>query len=410
MRFNDQEIILTRLGRQQLAMEQDEIGKAILCFVENASLDCGMEPLLEQLLNQYDIPRPLLEADVGRYLQSSLDAGVLAEPSNLKICGLDLSITNQCNATCVYCPTPRIKVAKRFITLDEVGKLIDDLREPRFEATFGELSTLEVGGLSEPLLHPRAIDILREFQRRYPTPYVALYTNGALLTEETTSAILAEGLITQLVVSVDGMDDREHRASKGLDYSLVERNINCFLETRDRRRSKCCVTLQVLPYAKYVGLVRMHLGRNPLNVTEVDSGLADRTAEIIQRWQSRVSACDDVVDATRHFQLRGEYRSEADTFAVPEAELNCPWFDYVAHSINVTSNGDVVMCCNDFEKEHVLGNYLRSSLYDVAADARRAFLQNLARNDIEKVPSRCRRKKYCQWLSFGMGRETRESP
>ena len=69
--------------------------------------------------------------------------------------------------------------------------------------------------------------------------------------------------------------------------------------------------------------------------------------------------------------------------------------------MSVTSNGDVLICCNDFYKENVLGNYLESSLFDVVSGPRRAFIVQLARNNLAGLPSRCQQKKYCQYLSPG---------
>jgi MoaA/NifB/PqqE/SkfB family radical SAM enzyme len=406
VQFNGRDYVLTRQGRQRIAPGANEIGATILDFVAHAPVDCAFERLMKRLLDEYDVDAELLESDVRQFVQHCIDTEALAEPGRLKLHGLDLSITNQCNASCVYCPTPRIDAPKRFLTLDEVGKLIDDLSTTAFKEEFGTLSTIEIGGLSEPLLHPQALDILREFKRRYPTPFTVLYTNGVLLKEERATALLDEGLITSLVVSVDGMGHREHFATKGVRYAAVEKNLMRFIRERDDRAAECRVIIHVLPYTRYRALVRKHLNRDPLIVPRADDAPKDRTEDIIGKWSARVSKIDEVRSGADYFQLRGEYKREGDTFAVPESELDCPWFDYVAQSISVTSNGDVLICCNDFQKEGVLGNYLETSLYDVASGPRREFVEKLARDDRAGLPGRCGHRKYCQFLSFDGAGET----
>jgi len=108
------------------------------------------------------------------------------------------------------------------------------------------------------------------------------------------------------------------------------------------------------------------------------------------------------------FQLRGEYRRDSDTFAVAEEHLKCPWPEYVAQSLSVAANGDVLICCNDFLKENVLGNCLTSSLHEIAAGPRRRFIEKLTRNELDGLPSRCRRRKYCQPLSFARDGESHD--
>ncbi len=113
-------------------------------------------------------------------------------------------------------------------------------------------------------------------------------------------------------------------------------------------------------------------------------------------------------DGADTFQLRGEYRLESDTLSLAEESLNCPWPDYVAHSLSITSNGDVLICCNDFERESVLGNFLTTSLYDIAAGPRRRFIEKLTRDDREDLPPRCRHRLYCQPLSPAVNGDTHD--
>jgi len=401
VRFNGKDYVVILHDYRRSAAGLNEIGRKVLDFVRRSPVDGEFGRLVDSLLSEYDAERSLLEEDVRVFVQQCIDGGIFTEPGRHKILGLDLSITSRCNAACVYCPTPRSRPAKRLLGLDEVGKLIDDLRSPAFRAEFGVLSTIEIGGLTEPLLHRRAIEILREFKERYPTPYVMLYTNAVLLTPQLSSALLREELITSLFVSIDGMSQREHFAAKGVPYATVERNVEGFLRVRDELASPCRLVIHVLPYARYRALVRERLNRDPLLSVPDAAGLGDNTEQIISSWSARLGETDEVRDAADRFQLRGEYRLASATFAVPEERLRCPWPDYVAGSLSVSSNGDVLICCNDFLKENVLGNYLATSLYEIAIGPRRRFIEKLIRNDLHELPSRCRQRKYCQPLSFG---------
>ena len=241
--------------------------------------------------------------------------------------------------------------------------------------------------------------ILRIFKSRYVTEDVVFYTNGLLLGENISQQLLKQNLISQLCISVDGVDDREHRAAKGVSFNKVQSNLMKFIEIRNNQHSKCKIIINALPYARYVNTIQRCLDRNPLNVPVIDTTLIDRTDEIIDTWRHRLRDSDEVQSADTFIQFRGEYKMEYDPFPIPEEKLYCPWINYVVHAINITSDGDWIICCNDFFKENVLGNIFQHSLYDIATTRRDKFVKALIDNDISNLPSRCHHKKYCQYIT-----------
>jgi hypothetical protein len=179
----------------------------------------------------------------------------------------------------------------------------------------------------------------------------------------------------------------------------VERNLLVFLRERKALRADCSVTIQVLSYRRYCDEVQRILGRPPLAVPEVDATVPDSTAVVLQRWRERLEARDRVVDAMDHFQLRGEDRREDEPFPVPESALRCPWLSYVAHTMSLTAAGDWRICCNDFHGEGVLGNVFTEPLAEIAGPRRARFLRALLANDLDQLPRRCTRKRYCQYIT-----------
>lgn len=317
----------------------------------------------------------------------------------LKFNSLDLSITNTCNAFCTYCPTPRLKSSKRFMEVSEVGVILKELQGPEFVEKYGRLHTIEIGGMAEPLIHPRFLEALRLVKTMYPVKNTVLYTNGVFLDADTASALLSERLITKLIISVDGLSEKEQMKSKGISYSIVSENILSFINLRDKLASPCRLVLNVLTYANYLHLVRAHLKRNPLSYPDERNHFRDNTAKILKKWRQVIGKSDIVRDASYFFQLRGEYSLESSHVNEEnEQEYRCPWIYYVAHSINITSNGDWIACCNDFYKEMVLGNVFEKGLKKIAESSRKKFVSALLSNDIRKLPHRCRHRKYCQFL------------
>ena len=368
----------------------------IIDFIKNNALDCEYTGLLRELKIKYRNDRSLIK-NTQKYIEECINNKILIDIDRIGVHSMDLSITNTCNAACVYCPSPRIRNKEQFMSPEDIEKIINDLLAPEFIKNFGRLKTIEIGGLSEPLLNPELIIILQKIRDKYPAELV-LYTNGLLLDEELSLKLLQDELIDTVVISIDGIGQKDHFASKKIDYGTVENNLLDFIALRDNYKSKCRIVIQVMSYKKYCSVIRDILGRNPINAPVTDKTIEDNTELIIKKWQKHLSYDDKIWDAADTFQLRGEYKKERDNYPVEEEYLRCPWLNYVIHAINITSNGDWIICCNDFFKEGVLGNIHNNSLYDIAATDRKDFVRALINNNSANLPLRCKLKKYCQYL------------
>jgi hypothetical protein len=364
----------------------------VLAEIRRAGLETDAAELITLMTSKYGVAAD----DVCRLLDQLIAERFLEDIHRVRFRSIDFSLTNWCNATCIYCATPRLNRAREVMSRQHVHKILLDLADPAFTDLYGTLVSVEIGGTTEPLLNPEILDILRDIKKLYPTKEVTLYTNGVLLQPALGAALLAENLITSLVVSIDGLTAAEHTACKGVSYAGVERNVREFMATRARLSGACSMQLNVMTYRRYCSNVQAALGRNPLAVATVAPSLEDSTEAILAKWRPMLRESDVITPAV--FQLRGEYKQEGDSYPVPEEELPCPWIGYVIHSINIASNGDWFICCNDFFRESVLGNVLSERLPDVAARARDPFIEALIRNDRSVLPARCRFRKYCQFL------------
>lgn len=396
MKLNSRYYVL-RPGFEETTMSG--IGPEILRLIATSQVDTEFSTIIDQLLAEFDVERARLVRDATAFVDDLIARGIVEDVDSLPLNSLDLSVTSACNAKCIYCPTPRVQTEQQLVELDTVRKLIADLSEPAFVARFGRLRVVEVGGLAEPLLHPGLVEILTEFRDTYPVADTILYTNGVLLDASLVQRLIDHALITRLVISIDGVTEREHLATKGISLDTVRTNLLRFIEHRDRVCSPCTVHIQTMAYSVYGERVRAAFGRRPLAVGEIQPGGDGTAAAVIAQWAPILSAGDSHRDAADSFQFRGEYRRDGDRFFDTDSQQTCPWVPYVSHSINITANGDWIICCNDFFKESVLGNILESPLQEIAATTRRDFVRALVRGDLDELPSRCRQASYCQFLS-----------
>lgn len=337
---------------------------------------------------------PNVDIPLRQAIDAWIASGLIEDLDRLPITSLDISLTDRCNARCIYCPTPRRVGTDRIMPLDTIERLVRDLHAPTVTERFGKVRLIEVGGLTEPLLHPDILGALRLLQ----APEVVLYTNAALLTPALSHGLLSEGLMTRLVVALGGIG-AAHQASTGVPYARVETNLLAFLAARSELGATCELRLNVLPPRQYAEAVRRRLGRDPRAGSsppaELRAGDEDgELAAVMATWQPRLAPTDSIADAIRDagFSLRGEYEPGCEE---PDNEP-CPWPAYVAHAITVTAAGDWLMCCNDFHREQVLGNVPRDGLLAIATGPRLDFITALL--DGQRLPARCRRARYCSFL------------
>lgn len=147
--------------------------------------------------------------------------------------------TSMCNLNCSICfrhgwigEKPGHMDLSLFRTLAEQIRNTPSVREVFF------------GGMGEPLFHPeicRMISLLPEDRK------VSLLTNGTLLTEECSKALLEAGL-DELWISMDGFTPQIYESiQSGSRYERILSNIRAFNEIRRHTGARLCITFVVTP-------------------------------------------------------------------------------------------------------------------------------------------------------------------
>lgn len=239
---------------------------------------------------------------------------------------LDIEVTNACQCSCPMCP--------RFKMKREVGFMQLWLAEKIASESFGKVKTCYLHMMGEPLLHPEIGKIVRMF--RSSGIWTCMSTNAQFLTPEKVVELCEAGL-DQLIVSMDSIDrDKYELIRRGANFEVVRNNIlNMF---------------SVLKQVKHP--FKVELQRIQLRLTE------DEKLEWEDYWKPYLGSGDflthkpfdpwsDVVDPIGYFKA---------------GEFDCTMFNY---SLSILWNGDVSICCHDYNGEMVIGNAAVSSLQEL---------------------------------------------
>lgn len=229
---------------------------------------------------------------------------------------LDLESTNRCNLRCEYC------------TRNEMSDPVGDMELDLFEKVISEgvplgLASIKLNRRGEPLLHPRLADMIR-LAKQHGVLDVQFNTNAMLLTEGKARAVIDAGL-DRIIFSLDGCDKAAFEAMRpGAVYETVVRNIRRFVELRDKQ-------------GRTTPLTRVQMTVSTDNVEQVP--------EYISLWR-------DVVNKIG-FNLRREPMPADGGKRGHGEQYPCP---QLWQRMAIYCDGDAVMCCGDWHKNHLLGN------------------------------------------------------
>lgn len=125
-----------------------------------------------------------------------------------------------CNFKCSFCPcnTVEEQAAERhkMMSWELFEKLLNDLR-----AFQGQVSVINLYGFGEPLLNSRIADMVRALKQAHCCREVRITTNGSLLDEGKSRALIDAG-VDMVRVSVEAISTEGYKALCGVQIDLSE--------------------------------------------------------------------------------------------------------------------------------------------------------------------------------------------
>lgn len=243
-----------------------------------------------------------------------------------------------CNARCVFCPMGR-----------EENQIIGRMDDATFERIVDQAITNNVKVLSPYLQNDPLVDrkihervaVIRERRGMKPWPKTKLITNGALLTEEKAYNLIKAGL-EYVVFSVHGSDKTTYDAiMQGPKFETTISNIERFVQIKED-----------------LGAKNPHIEVWAVRTKEVEAQLQE-TREF---WQSR-----KIKFKTRQLDNRAN-PDIVDSSDMAPADLEWKYAYYCTIPFWrawILWNGDMVLCCVDWERTTVFGNIHEQSIKEI---------------------------------------------
>ena len=254
--------------------------------------------------------------------------------------------TNLCNARCVTCTRDIMTRDKGVMDFALYKKIIDECAGQR-------VRSVHLHNFGEPLMDKGIYERIQ-----YATDKglkARMFTNLSLMNEEAAEKLVKSGL-DRLKGSIDG-NSREtfEQARQGLSFETVTKNIETLLQVRQRLGS----------WTPRIGLTYVETSEN-----------REETRGFLKRWRGKV----DFIDFTSYHNWGGELGSGRHK----PMGLPCP---RIWQTFTILWNGDVSICCMDYDGTTVLGNVRDDSIASVfngpvMAEIRRWHL----RGEFQRIP------------------------
>jgi radical SAM protein with 4Fe4S-binding SPASM domain len=247
---------------------------------------------------------------------------------------LQIEPNYKCNYRCPMCTQGDPKLIEKFgyeggLTTKDIKKILD-------EAQLYNCPSVAMYGDNEPFLIKNITDWFALARDAGFLDIMAI-SNGSVMTESLAERILDSGL-TRLRFSIDAVTPETYAKIRiGGEFTRTMRNIEMFLNARARRGSK-------LPQVG-VNFVKMSVNQHELG-------------PFMKRWEDVVDfiVVQDFMkpDIDRDYQeLDVGNRPSVDNFRCTQ-----PW-----QRLYIRGNGDVTVCCAQFNSYLVIGNIKDDSLY-----------------------------------------------
>jgi radical SAM protein with 4Fe4S-binding SPASM domain len=291
---------------------------------------------------------------------------VLARPSVFMV-----EPTNVCNGTCSLCPVG-VDIDKRpkgFLAYETLVRLVDEIRP------YAKCVIMNFAG--EPLLHRRIGDLI-SYAETNGIP-VIVGTSGTI---DKSEELIASG-VSELLFSLDGATPETYHRYRnyrnGTRFETVVENLRRLVEAKKRSGSaKPRIILQfvVFRHNEHETEDIVSLGRR-IGVDAVDlkpvclndffgESLEDMIARYLPARQS-------------HYLRRG------DRMVLKKP----PLCSFIFHETEILWNGDVTICCYDYDGAYVLGNILEEGGFEAVWKGEK--YREMRRRIAKLEPDLCRR-------------------
>ena len=245
--------------------------------------------------------------------------------------GVDIGVTNACNSDCIMCPHSKLT---NIGTMDMklYKKIIDNCAKLK-------IKDIVLSFFGEPLLDRTLIEKIKYAKGKRIN--VSFYSNASLLNESWAKKLIESGL-DQITISFDGYSKEVYeKIRRGLKFEVVKNNILNLMKLKTKLKAK----------NPKINLVLVELEENKHEIKK-----------FYGEWKNHVESINIINMGNWAGKINKKGTKESFHFNYKVKRKPCA---LIWQKMVVDWNGDVVLCCDDWNHSIILGNLKKQTIEEI---------------------------------------------
>lgn len=234
---------------------------------------------------------------------------------------IEIETSTVCNWKCEYCPNSIHQRLPRYMDFSLFQIIMQRAKEYKY------IKYVTLHAYNEPTLDPRFFELVNEVQKQGFR--LVLYTNGSYLDEAKIKHLIQLGNLKEIIFNIPSFDKKIMQNMTGsTDYDNVMNAIDLSI------KNNIAVTFSIQGRDKQREKASIEISKNYPQCKIVSHDSFDRAGSLTNKY----------------FQ----------NYAINETFLaGCVTMN---EAVNVTVDGDITLCCNDYYRKNLFGNLRNNSL------------------------------------------------
>jgi radical SAM protein with 4Fe4S-binding SPASM domain len=275
---------------------------------------------------------------------------------------LNVELVSYCNLRCLWCSLDHEK-PKQTMNVETFELILDRILRSKVP-----IRRIDLHNAGETLLHPRFEDYMKALGEKRASsenfPYTALTTNGIALDRSKALAILKNGAVDLIRVSMDGGTPEEYeRIRRRARFGRLAENLMGFITLNEGSGHRVSTGIICIVDEKY-----------PLSA----EWMSDDFKNIFSRMD--------------HVELRRPHNWNGSVELGLGKKNNVVGMCHYMrdNSLVVLPNGDVTVCCNDLNSQGVIGNIHNDTFPGILYCKNRKIMMDLMKSGRRREIGLCR--------------------
>lgn len=284
-------------------------------------------------------------ADINKYKKQK-DWKMMRFPSHIEI-----EITNCCQLACRMCPNRLMVRPKGFMMMSTLDHILAEAA--------GITRTCYMHMIGEPLLHPQLVEMIKKVSAA--NIRTSISTNAILLTPATALKLYASGL-DELTMALDSLRPEVYEKYRtGADFEEVVRHIDQAIEVR-------------------------HLHPELNTELELQLIVMENNQADVEPFKAKYGP---LLEGIGHLNIKGfsTFAGHVPDYGPGGTKPRRTTCGKLTSSIAVQWNGDLVICCRDYDSFTTVGNIHETTIERVFNSPKYAELRRaLKERDFANIP------------------------